>query len=100
MRYTKVWNKWTSESPTCERLSGRWGKVNIYEKCVKQKAIFDELNRKMEEAYEGVKLALDEAFEYREKLEIPPNVELLDSLNKRATDAQKEVKKIMQTLKR
>ena len=68
--------------------------MNIYEKCVKQKAILDELNRKMEEANVRMKLALGEAFEYGERLEIPPNVELLNSLNKRATDAQKEVNRL------
>ena len=61
---------------------------------MKQKAILDELNRKMEEAYEGMKLVFGEAFEYGERLEIPPNVELLNSLNKRATDAQKEVNRL------
>ena len=48
----------------------------------------------MEEANDRYKLALDETLEYGERLEIPPNVMLLNSFNKRATDALKEVNRL------
>ena len=64
--------------------------MNIYEKCVKQEAILHELEQKMKEARDRYKLVEDEAFEYRERLDIPPNVERLNSLNKRSTKALKE----------